>query len=297
MYFRATYRHNSKTDKSDWYYRLVESYRNVLDEVRQRTVLTVGFMSEFSGDQIDQIETGINNRILGQQSLFEDTQVSAFVELLYSRMIKEKKIDRGVCSSEKDIDTVDLNTLKNKDVREVGAEWLSLQAIRQLGIDRYLASKDWNQEDISLAMSRIVSRAIYPASEFKTMRFMEENSSICELTGFDIDKLTKDRLYGISQKLYKEKQGLETYLSKKTNDLFDLQDEIILYDLTNSYFEGEKRSSSLARYGRSKEKRSDCPLVVLALVVNVEGFINILFLVVCNGYSRSISFQNVIFKC
>jgi len=273
MYFRATYRHNSKTGKSDWYYRLVESYRNVLDEVRQRTVLTVGFMSEFSGDQIDMIETGIKNRILGQQSLFEDDQVTAFVEQLYSRMIKEKKIDLGLANSDKDIDTVDLNTLKNKDVREVGAEWLSLQAIRQLGIDRYLASKDWNQEEISLALSHIVSRAVYPASELKTMRFMEDNSSVCELTGFDIDKLTKDRLYGISQKLYKEKQGLENYLSKKTNDLFDLQDEIILFDLTNSYFEGEKRSSSLARYGRSKEKRSDCPLVVLALVVNVEGFI------------------------
>ena len=273
MYFRATYRHNSKTGKSDWYYRLVESYRNVLDEVRQRTVLTVGFMSEFSGNQIDMIETGIKNRILGQQSLFEDDQVTAFVEQLYSRMIKEKKIDLGLANSDKDIDTVDLNTLKNKDVREVGAEWLSLQAIRQLGIDRYLASKDWNQEEISLALSHIVSRAVYPASELKTMRFMEDNSSICELTGFDIDKLTKDRLYGISQKLYKEKQGLENYLSKKTNDLFDLQDEIILYDLTNSYFEGEKRRSSLARYGRSKEKRSDCPLVVLALVVNVEGFI------------------------
>ena len=273
MYFRATYRHNSKTDKSDWYYRLVESYRNVLDEVRQRTVLTVGFMSEFNGDQIDMIETGIKNRIVGQQSLFEDPRVNAFVEQLYSRMIKEKKIDLGLANSDKDIDTVDLNTLKNKDVRELGAEWLSLQAIRQLGIDRYLASKDWNQEDISLALSHIISRAVYPASELKTMRFMEDNSSICELTGFDIDKLTKDRLYGISQKLYTEKQGLENYLSKKTNDLFDLQDEIILYDLTNSYFEGEKRSSNLARYGRSKEKRSDCPLVVLALVVNVEGFI------------------------
>src|SRR5664280_750432 len=131
MYFRATYRHNSKTGKSDWYYRLVESYRNVLDEVRQRTVLTVGFMNEFNGDQIDQIETGIKNRILGQQSLFGDAQVTAFVEQLYSRMIKEKKIDLGLANSDKDIDTVDLNTLKNKDVREVGAEWLSLQAIRQ----------------------------------------------------------------------------------------------------------------------------------------------------------------------
>lgn len=273
MYLRATYRYNSKIGKSDWYYRLVESYRNILDEVRQRTLLTVGFMDEFNGDQIDQIETGIKNRIFGQRSLFEDTKVTAFVEQLYGRILKEKKIDICPASSKKDIDTVDLNTLKNKDVREVGAEWLSLQAVRQLGIDKYLTSKDWNDQDVSLALSHIISRAVYPASELKTLRFMEENSSVCELTGFDIGKLTKDQLYRISQKLFEEKHGLENYLSKKTNDLFDLQDEIILYDLTNSYFEGEKRGNDLARYGRSKEKRSDCPLVVLALVVNVEGFI------------------------
>ncbi|MDO9154018.1 MAG: IS1634 family transposase [Paludibacter sp.] len=273
MYFKATYRHNPKTDKSDWYFRLVESYRNVLDEVRQRTVLSVGFLSDFSGDQIDLIEKGICNRITGQQSLFEDAAVTTFVEALYQRMIREKKVDLGTADPKKDIDTVDLNTLKNKDVREMGAEWMSLQAVRELGIDRYLASRGWSDEDVSLALSHIVSRAVYPASELKTVRFMEDNSSICELTGYDIDTLTKDKLYGISKKLFAEKQGLENYLSKKTNNLFDLQDEIILYDLTNSYFEGEKRGSQLARYGRSKEKRSDCPLVVLALVVNVEGFI------------------------
>jgi hypothetical protein len=273
MYFKATYRHNPKTDKSDWYFRLVESYRNVLDEVRQRTVLSVGFLGDFSGDQIDLIEKGICNRITGQQSLFEDAAVTTFVEALYQRMIREKKVDLGGTDPRKDIDTVDLNTIRNKDVREMGAEWMSLQAVRELGIDRYLTSRGWSQEDVSLALSHIVSRAVYPASELKTVRFMQDNSSICELTGYDIDKLTKDKLYGISRKLFEEKQGLENYLSKKTNDLFDLQDEIILYDLTNSYFEGEKRGSQLARYGRSKEKRSDCPLVVLALVVNVEGFI------------------------
>ena len=195
------------------------------------------------------------------------------MEQLYGRLIKEKKIDTGTSDTSKDIDTVDLNTLKNKDIREVGAEWLSLQAIKQLGIDRFLSERNWSEQDISLAMSHIVSRAIYPASELKTVRFMEDNSSICELTGYDIEKLTKDRLYGITQKLFEEKQGLEYFLSKKTNELFDLKDLIVLYDLTNSYFEGEKRGSNLARYGRSKEKRTDCPLVVLALVVNVEGFI------------------------
>jgi hypothetical protein len=89
----------------------------------------------------------------------------------------------------------------------------------------------------------------------------------------DSQTRTKDRLYGISNKLYTLKDSLEHYLSRKTNELFDLEDKIILYDLTNTYFEGEKRNSRKARRGRSKEKRSDCPLLVLALVVNVEGFI------------------------
>jgi len=55
MYFKATFRHNPATGKSDWYYRLVESHRNVLDEIRQHTILSVGFMNEFTGEQIDQI--------------------------------------------------------------------------------------------------------------------------------------------------------------------------------------------------------------------------------------------------
>jgi transposase len=102
---------------------------------------------------------------------------------------------------------------------------------------------------------------------------MKENSSVCELTGYDMDKVTKDKLYQNALDLYELKDVLEKHLSAKTNELFDLQDKIILYDLTNTYFEGSKRGSKLAKFGRSKEKRSDAKLVVLALVVNMEGFI------------------------
>ena len=106
----------------------------------------------------------------------------------------------------------------------------------------------------------------------KTVSYIKENSSICEILKLDSRYITKDRLYGIIHRLYREGEGLELHLSRKTNELFDLQDKIILYDLTNTYFEGAMRDSALARRGRSKEKRSDCPLMVLALVVNVEGF-------------------------
>jgi hypothetical protein len=88
MYFKATFRHNPRTGKSDSYYRLVESYRNVLDQVRQRTVLSVGFMDEFTQDPIDQIQAGISDRVVGQPSLFADRKVSEFVEYIYQRMIR-----------------------------------------------------------------------------------------------------------------------------------------------------------------------------------------------------------------
>ena len=273
MYFKATFRDNPKIGKKDWYYRLVESYRNALDEVRQRTVLTVGFMDELSGDQIDLVQEGINNKIKGQTLLFQDTKAIEYVEYLYNRMIKEKKIDVESKNTGKDYDTIDLNSVKTKQVRELGAEWLSLQTIEKLGIASLLESKGWSKKDTSLAISHIVSRTIYPASELKTVSFMHENSAICELTNIDTSYVTKDKLYNISKRLFEEKQAIEDHLSKRTNELFDLQDTIILYDLTNTYFEGEKRNSSLAKYGRSKEKRSDCPLIVLALVVNLEGFI------------------------
>src|SRR5690606_39018134 len=79
--------------------------------------------------------------------------------------------------------------------------------------------------------------------------------------------------YALSHGLYSVKDELENYLSKQTNELFDLDDKIILYDLTNTYFEGRMKGSKVARFGRSKEKRKDARLIVLAVVINPEGFL------------------------
>ena len=134
-----------------------------------------------------------------------------------------------------------------------------------------LISTGFTDEEAHLAATQVISRAVYPASELKTTSWIKENSAVCELTGYDIDKLTKDKLYESALHLYKVKDKLEKHLSNRTNELFDLEDKIILYDLTNTYFEGQKRNSKLAKFGRSKEKRSDAKLVVLALVVTPKG--------------------------
>lgn len=80
---------------------------------------------------------------------------------------------------------------------------------------------------------------MYPASKLRTVSWIKENSAISELTGYDHVKLTKDKLYQSALKLYSIKDKLEQYLSRKTNELFEIEDKIVLYDLTNTYFEGK----------------------------------------------------------
>ena len=158
-------------------------------------------------------------------------------------------------------------------MREIGSEWICHQTLQELGIDQVLGEAGFTEEQIKFAATQIVSRAIYPASELKTTSWIKENSAICELTGYDQSKITKDKLYESALQLYSIKEQLEQHLSHKTNELFDISDKIVLYDLTNTYFEGQYSGSKLAKYGRSKEKRNDAKLVVLALVVNIYGFI------------------------
>ena len=277
MYFRSSIRRNPITGELSGYYRLVESYRNGFGKVCHRTILTAGFIDDLSSDQLAMVQKGLNDHLEGKNNkLFEQSEdplVKFYIDKFFKQMVKEKRIDKTITDKNKDWHTIDINTLKNKEIREVGAEWMCFQAAKQLGIDKFLLDKGWEQEKVALAMTHMVSRAVYPASEYKTSRWARENSAICEITGYDVKKITKDKLYQISHALYREKEALEQYLSHCTNELFDLQDKIILYDLTNTYFEGEKRGSQLARFGRSKEKRSDARLVVMAVVVNTEGFI------------------------
>ncbi|MEO6705738.1 MAG: IS1634 family transposase, partial [Ginsengibacter sp.] len=168
---------------------------------------------------------------------------------------------------------INADTMQHSNVREIGSEWICHNTWNKLQLSQLLLMLGFSEDEAKLAMTQVISRAVYPVSELKTTRWIKENSAVCELTGYDIEQLTKDKLYRSALHLYDVKDAIEKHLSARTNELFNLEDKIILYDLTNTYFEGEKRNSQIAKYGRSKEKRKDAKLVVLALVVNVEGFI------------------------
>ena len=286
MYFKVSMRTNPATGVYSGYYRLVESYRNHCDRVCHRTILNAGYLDGLTTDELNLIQKILTAKVANHDKpLFElpytdNSIVISYVDEFYARMVAEKRIDvfvekkqKKASRNGKDMQLIDLNSIRNKDVREIGAEWLSYQAMRQLQIAPFLESLGWSEDQIRLTQTHIISRAVYPASEFETSRWIRENSAVCEITGYDIEQITKDRLYAISKKLYAEKEALEQHLSVRTNELFDIQDKIILYDLTNTYFEGRKQGSKLAKFGRSKEKRTDAKLVVLGLVINPEGFI------------------------
>ena len=230
-------------------------------------------MEDTDVDQRNKIQKHLTDKYERKQMLFEETDpvVKSYVDELWQRIIDAKRLDLTAFDQKARI--VNIDTINHRDVREIGAEFICHNTWDKLQLTQLLLSKGWTEDQVQLAATQVISRAVYPASELQTARWIKENSAACELTGYDIEKVTKDKLYQSALSLYTIKDDLEKYLSTRTKELFDIEDKIILYDLTNTYFEGEKRNSKLAKFGRSKEKRNDARLVVLALVVNTEGFI------------------------
>ena len=272
MFLKSVFKTIKATGERKEYFRLCESYR-CEGSVRHHTIIQLGALEELPDVEqrktlARRIEQMVEEGRQGKTVLFAPfgTIIEQLAVRFYAAIKQKERLD---IAAGKDYHIVDVNSVKNKQVREVGTEWLCLQTLGQLQIREFLRQKEWSEEQISLALTHITSRAAYPASELRTSQWIKDNSAVCELTGYDVQKITKDNLYGISHSLYAVKDDLELHLSKRTNDLFDLDDKIILYDLTNTYFEGQKRNSNLAQFGRSKEKRSDAKLVVLGVVVNV----------------------------
>jgi hypothetical protein len=273
MYLKASFRHNPAIKDIAAYYRLVESYRNELDRVCHKTLLNIGFWTDATSTQKDKVVDHLNERYKSELALFEETdeQVVEWVNRFWKEMIAKKTIDRKTMEEKHRLVKVD--TIKHKEAREIGTEWICANTWHQLKLTKVFENLCWSKEKVQLAMTQVISRAVYPGSELATSKWIKENSAVCDITGYDVNKITKDKLYQSALDLYQHKATIEKHLSTTTNELFDLQDRIMLYDLTNTYFEGNKRGSQLAKYGRSKEKRSDAKLVVLAMVINIEGFI------------------------
>lgn len=284
MFIKTIIKTEKTTGKQYNYYRLCESYR-IGNNVRHRSIVSLGKLDGVDSKEdkkllADTIESMVHGE--NHFPFFETKpQIVKYAKEFSSRIINEKLLDVNPKVKDPDIkdiptdyENIDINSIKHEDVRELGAEWLCKQTIEQLSLKTTLTDKcGFSDAASDIAMMHITSRAVYPASEHKTAKWIKENSSVSSLFNTPLNKVNRFKLYTASKDLYKHKTNIEQALSSKTNELFDLQDKIIFYDLTNTYFEGRKAGSKIAQFGRSKEKRSDAKIVSMAAVTNAEGFI------------------------
>lgn len=291
MYFTSIIRFSPEHGRELPYYKIKESFRDVIGRVHTRVMLTPGYLPDLCSDEIVQIRRGLTYLmeqsafIPGQQTMFDtdprqdySQKVRGYIENFWTQIKDSGKIDSARTSYDeaerKARKLIDVNTIQHTDAREVGAENVCLQAIRELQIDTFLRHEGWLERKINSTLASLIIRTVYSPSEWAALRILDENSAAMELLTSQFgDSPTQREVYAAAPSLYALKDKLERHLCSRTDSLFNLTNRVMLFDLTNFYFEGSKPGSKKAKFGRSKEKRSDCRLLVLALAINTEGFI------------------------
>ncbi len=233
-----------KNGKSHGYWALVESYRTASGP-RQRVVSYLGQVDESLRHGIRRSATGQAN----QRMLFDDVEPQ-WVE-------------------------VDVNNIRVENCLDFGGPWLSLELIRRLGlIELFEHIMPAGREDVPwslMSLVLVIARLCDPSSELHIAEHFYKDTAMCDLLGISTDKINDDRLYRALDQLLPYKQVLEIHLKQRMGRLFGLEYDILLYDVTSTYFEGQACGNSLAQYGYSRDHRPDCKQVCIGLVVSKCG--------------------------
>ena len=267
MFIRTVQKTNRANSKRYECQQLVESIRTE-QGVRQKLLLSLGHLP-LSSEQWPRLAKRIEAILQGQMSFFKEApEIETFAHKFAQQIIAKHALD-----TETDFfETVDVTSLQNHRVRRIGGEYLGATFFNKLKLHECLKACGFSQRQIEIAMLLIVGRLVHPGSERHLFRWVQHISGLDELINTDFNRLSLNSLYTVTDLLYQHKTAIEAHLRVRENDLFSLPETIILYDLTNTYFEGRAASNPKAKFGRSKEKRNDCRLLTLGLVIDSQGF-------------------------
>jgi len=278
MFIRQTKTRSTSDGSSYSIHRLVESNR-VGDKVRQRSVLNLGTNFDLPKDLWPELCIRIEQFLNAEQPLFAvDPAIEKSAQHIYSQIIARRGNVKQLSAQDETKDTtnyqeVDINSIQQIKPRTVGAEHVSLEALKELQIPQILEQAGFSGRQQAEALGNIVGRMCAPRSERATATWLKEKSALGELLNYDFAAMPMMQLYRASDRLFENKQVIEQKLFERVQDIFSFTPTITLYDLTNTYMEGSSERNSKAKRGRSKEKRSDCPLITLGLALDASGFI------------------------
>jgi len=280
MFIRAVVKKDNNKSKSYTYYRLTHSYR-MGNKTRQMVVLNLGKLEGVSESNRKLLAIRIEEISTGKSSLFSDPQFSEIEDLAqeFAHKISKDKIfpsSKGKSIAEdvkEDYQTVDLQTIEQLDSKSIGAEWLVKQTFEKLNFPEILKEIGLNDQQLIDAQLLLTGKLLHPSSELEAQRWLNESSAAVELYDNTSD-ITRYRLYQAASKMYQNKRALDSLLYSKIGELFPKRSKIVIYDLTNMYFEGQMKGSEKANFGRSKQKRNDRRLIGLALSIDQLGFVS-----------------------
>jgi len=283
VFIRRTQTRNRISGEPYTTHRLVETCR-VGANVKQTTLLNLGSHFDLPQQQWPALARHIDELLRAQQPLWDATLSEtgqALAQRYAAQLIALRPSAAAVTAAEAAkagadesgrYQEVDLDSLDLVHPRSVGVEHAALSAMRQYGLEDKLAEFGLNRPQIAAAIGNIVGRMAKPGSELATHAWLQQRSALGELLGFDFESMDLNRLYRASDALYKHREALQDHLFAQAQTILGFGPTITLYDLTNTYFEGIATGVSKAKRGHSKEKRSDCPLVTLAMALDGSGF-------------------------
>lgn len=212
--------------------------------------------------------------IQGQEVLFTEEVVQNEAKRWFRAYVSASAKERVTIKAkeEADFEHVSISSIANHHPRTIGAEHIALSIYKELDFPKLFSDLGFNAKQRNDAALSILGRMLEPGSEHATARWSRSQTGLDELLGTDFSKLSHNALYRITDKIYKHKEIIEQRLRDTECSIFNLSESIFLYDLTNTYLEGMATRISKARFGRSKEKRYDCRLLTLGLVIDELGF-------------------------
>ena len=275
MFIREIKKKNKGYDKVFISHRLMESYRSERGP-RQRTILQLGKL-DLPKEHWKVLADRIEELVYGQRSCLSVPDQVEQLARHYANSIIQNGFLRTPAEEvprrePPDFETVALTSLETTQCRTIGAEYVGCSMFSALGLERLFRKLGFSSDQIQLSILAIVGRLVHPGSERQTRKWAQHLSGLDELLGTDFRHLSQNGLYRIADLLLEHKPAIEEHLHHRERHLFSLQEQIILYDLTNTYFEGRAARNPKAERGRSKDKRKDRPLVTLGLVIDELGF-------------------------
>jgi len=269
MFIREYRTKNKKTGKIYIKHQLVESYRTEAGP-RQRIVMNLGKVNLKKSDW-RRLAFALEGKLSGQDTLLDEPEINTAADAAmrnydFYKIRKKNKAPAGNSL------TIDLEKVGTCACRSLGPELAGNNAWGRLSMDTILKEAGLDRKSRELAKAVVLARLISPASEVATLKWIKERSSVAEIINTDLLKVKKDPIYEIADILLYHKEKVEKLLREKEKDIFPTSSTLFLYDLTNTYFEGKCKNNSIAKRGKSKEKRSDCPLIALALLVDSRGY-------------------------